>query len=486
MLRLYNTLSRKKEEFVPLNEGKVGMYVCGPTVNGIPHLGHAMSQVSFDLIRRYLIFSGFDVKFVSNITDIDDKIIAGANKAGLSIGEFSEKNEAGHKNEYAKLNVMSPDVQPKATEYVSEMIELIKKLEEKGFSYLIEDDGVYFDTAKFEGYGKLSGQNLEMLEIGKRKKLTDEKRNDGDFVLWKLAKEGEPFWESPWGKGRPGWHIECTAMSLKHLAESFDIHGGGADLIFPHHENEMAQSEAYTGKPFVRYWMHNGFITIDKEKMSKSLGNFFTIKEVLERYDPEVVRFFILSTHYRSPIEFSDEQLKEAEVSIDRYYTTLTRISDFLNSVGAGEKTSAVEKTFEEMVRAFREKFLTAMDDDFNTALAVGHIFELIREVNKYLDGKPSGQKAKELVLKTMELLKEAGSVLNTFRKTPDEWQTALMKTKKIPLTEKDILNRITSREEARQKKDWAAADAIRKELDEKGIILEDKKEGTGWKIKAG
>jgi cysteinyl-tRNA synthetase len=275
-------------------------------------------------------------------------------------------------------------------------------------------------------------------------------------------------------------------MSMKHLAESFDIHGGGADLIFPHHENEMAQSEAYTGKPFVRYWMHNGFITIDKEKMSKSLGNFFTIKEVIERYDPEVVRFFILSTHYRSPIEFSDEQLKEAEVSIDRYYTTLTRIAEFIPKNESGEKTSSLEKAFENTVNSFREKFLTAMDDDFNTALGVGHIFELIREVNKYLDSKPSGQKAKELVPKTMELLKEAGSVLNIFRKTPDEWQTALMRTKKIPLTEKDIVSRIASRVEARQKKDWAAADTIRKELDEKGIILEDKKEGTGWKIKAG
>ncbi|MFH1015045.1 MAG: DALR domain-containing protein, partial [Nitrospirota bacterium] len=296
----------------------------------------------------------------------------------------------------------------------------------------------------------------------------------------------EPFWESPWGKGRPGWHIECTAMSMKHLAESFDIHGGGADLIFPHHENEIAQSEAFTGKPFVRYWMHNGFITIDKEKMSKSLGNFFTIKEVSERYDPEVVRFFILSTHYRSPIEFSDEQLKEAEVSIDRYYTTLTRIADFTSKNESGEKISSPEKTFENVVNSFRGKFLTAMDDDFNTALAVGHIFELIREANRYLDSKPSGQKANELASKTKELLMEAVGVLNIFRKTPDEWQTALMRTKKIPLTEKDILSRITSREEARQKKDWAAADAIRKELEEKGIILEDKKDGTGWKIKVG
>ncbi|MCK5342686.1 MAG: cysteine--tRNA ligase, partial [Candidatus Heimdallarchaeota archaeon] len=238
MLKLYNTLSREKEEFVPIEKGKVGMYVCGPTVNGIPHLGHAMNQVSFDLIRRYLIFSGYNVKFVSNITDIDDKIIAEANRAGISIGEFSDKNEASHKDEYSKLNVRMPDVQPKATEYVDEMIELVKKLEEKGFIYLIDEDGVYFDISKFEGYGKLSGQNLEMLESGKRAKVSDGKRNSGDFVLWKLAKESEPFWDSPWGKGRPGWHIECSAMSRKLLGDNFDIHGGGKDLVFPHHENE--------------------------------------------------------------------------------------------------------------------------------------------------------------------------------------------------------------------------------------------------------
>ncbi|MBI4691348.1 MAG: class I tRNA ligase family protein, partial [Nitrospirae bacterium] len=272
----------------------------------------------------------------------------------------------------------------------------------------------------------------------------------------------------------------------KHLAESFDIHGGGADLIFPHHENEIAQSEAYSGKPFVKYWIHNGFITIDKEKMSKSLGNFFTIKEILDKYDPEVVRFFLLSTHYRSPIEFSDEQLKEAEVSIDRYYTTLERMTDFLSKSEDKEKSSGMEKAVENLTASFKDKFQSAMDDDFNTALSLGHIFELIRELNRYLDGKPSGQKASELVSKTKVLLLEAGRVLNIFGRTPDEWNRALMRTKKIPLTEDDILDKIRQREEARQKKDWAAADATRKELDEKGVMLEDRKDGTVWKIKAG
>lgn len=484
-MKVYNTLTAEKEDFIPLNKDRVNMYVCGVTVYDSCHIGHARSAIVFDVIQRYLRHRGFNVTFVRNFTDIDDKIINRAKKEGIPWNEVARKYTEEFYSDMDSLGVARADIEPKATEHIKEMIEIVKGLIDKGYAY--ERDGsVYFEVNKFSEYGKLSKRDKEDMMAGARVEVNERKKDPMDFALWKASKEGEPFWESPWGKGRPGWHIECTAMSLKHLAESFDIHGGGADLIFPHHENEMAQSEAYTGKPFVKYWMHNGFITIDKEKMSKSLGNFFTIKEVLEKYDPEVVRFFILSTHYRSPIEFSDEQLKEAEVSIDRYYTTLTRIAEFIPKNEAGEKTSSMEKAFENTVNSFREKFLTAMDDDFNTALAVGHIFELIREANRFLDTKPSGQKAKELVSKTMELLKEAGSVLNIFRRVPEEWQTALMRTKKIPLTENDIAGQIAAREEARQKKDWAAADAIRKELDEKGIILEDKKDGTGWKIKAG
>src|SRR3989339_1541012 len=480
MLRLYNTLSRKKEEFVPLNEGKVGMYVCGPTVNGIPHLGHAMSQVSFDLIRRYLIFSGFDVKFVSNITDIDDKIIAGANKAGLSIGEFSEKNEAGHKNEYAKLNVMSPDVQPKATEYVSEMIELIKKLEEKGFSYLIEDDGVYFDTAKFEGYGKLSGQNLEMLEIGKRKKLTDEKRNDGDFVLWKLAKEGEPFWESPWGKGRPGWHIECSAMSYEYLGEGFDVHGGGKDLIFPHHENEIAQSEALFGRQFVKYWIHNGFVDINNEKMSKSLGNFTMIKEVLAKYPAEVIRMFLLSNHYRSPIDYSEDSIKEVSLGLDRVYAFLERLDQ------AGIKPGETRDG------QLWEEFSGAMNDDFNSAKALASVFDAVKKGNRLLDEAKGGLDealSMELGLMRSDIRSLAG-ILGIFLLSPADYFAAKkekgmadLAAESGTITPDEMEDLIRQRAEARKTKNFKRADEIRDQLQGMKIVLEDGPGGTTWRF---
>jgi cysteinyl-tRNA synthetase len=307
-----------------------------------------------------------------------------------------------------------------------------------------------------------------------------------DFALWKRSKEGEPSWDSPWGAGRPGWHIECSAMSIKHLGESFDIHGGGADLIFPHHENEIAQSESFTGKPFARYWIHNGFITIDKEKMSKSLGNFFTIREILDKFDAEVIRLFLLSTHYRSPIEFSDEQLRETEISLDRYYSTVLRINDFVEKGDTKGGSLNAEKNFEERESHFKERFEEAMDDDFNTALAVGNIFEFIKDVNKYLDRKPSGQKARELLQRAKELLSEVGKVLNIFSRTPEEWYRALMTTKKIGLSGQEILEKIKERQDARQGKDWDMADRIRKELDEKGIILEDKEGRTDWKVKAG
>lgn len=364
------------------------------------------------------------------------------------------------------------------------MIEIIKALVEKGYAYNV-DGNVYFEVSKFPEYGKLSKRNLEEMMAGARVDVDERKKNPLDFALWKVSKEGEPAWKSPWGLGRPGWHIECSAMSMKYLGKSFDIHGGGADLIFPHHENEIAQSESFTGEQFVRYWMHNGFITVDKEKMSKSLGNFFTVKEVLERYDPEVVRYFLVSTHYRSPIEFSDAQLNEAEVSIDRYYSTIMRIDDFMETgEDTGHTTSS--KEFEALVISTKEKFIDAMNDDFNTALALGHIFELIKGTNKFLDSKPSGPEAKELLLKVKEVLAELGGVLNIFQKTPRQWYRSLMKTKNITLSEDEINEMISQRREARQRKDWALADKIRRELDEKGIILEDKKEKTTWRVKTG
>jgi cysteinyl-tRNA synthetase len=442
-LKLYNTLTRKKEEFVPLSEGRVGMYVCGPTVNGVPHLGHAMSQVSFDLIRRYLIFLKFDVKFVSNITDIDDKIIAGAAEAGVSIAEFGDKNEAAHKNEYAKLNVMAPDFQPKATEYVSEMIELVRKLEEKDFVYLIDDDGVYYDTSKFEGYGKLSGQNLEMLESGKRKKLTDEKRNDGDFVLWKFAKENEPFWESPWGKGRPGWHIECSAMTEKVLGLPFDIHGGGGDLIFPHHEDEIAQSEAGYGKKMCNYWMHNGMITVEGKKMGKSLGNFKNIEDL--KFPSMAIRYFVVSNHYRRPLDFSVTALTDAKNSYERLKRLALECAS--RSQVAGRRLQG-----EEVNEEYLDKFREAMDDDFNCPRAMAVLWELVR------DEKAEGK------VKTIEKMDEVFG-LKLFEEEDVD----------IP---QEVLDLAEQREFARKAKDWGTSDCMRRDIEELGWIVKDGEDG--------
>lgn len=492
-MKIYNTFTGKKEDFVPLIPDKVNIYVCGVTVYDYCHVGHARSAIVFDVLRRYLKYKGGDVKYVRNFTDIDDKIINRARQENITWDAVARKYTEEYYKDMDRLGVARADVEPKATEHIKEIINIVKGLIDRGYAYEI-DGSVYFSVNKFPRYGKLSKRNLEEMLAGARVEVDERKKNPLDFALWKSSKEDEPSWESPWGAGRPGWHIECTAMSIKHLGESFDIHGGGADLIFPHHENEIAQSEAFTGKPFAKYWVHNGFITIDKEKMSKSLGNFFTLKEVLDEFDPEVTRFFLLSTHYRSPIEFSDEQLREAERSIDRYYTTVVRINDFLGTFIAStslekkervkKESSDARKYFEGLILSFKEKFEGAMDDDLNTALALGHIFELIRATNKFLDSKPSGLDARELLLKTKALLFETGNILNIFSRAPDEWYRSLMKIRDIGLSEKDILEKIKERQDARQRKDWHTADVIRKELEEKGIILEDKKDRTDWKVK--
>ncbi len=498
-MRIYNTLTAKKEEFVPITPGAVNMYVCGITAYDVSHLGHARSAIVFDVIKRYLRYRGFKVNHVRNITDVDDKIIAKAAQEKVSTDEIAQRYTEEYYRDMEKLGVSRADIEPKATGHIKEMIEIIKGLIDKGYAYNV-DGNVYFKVSKFPEYGKLSKRNLDDMIAGARVDIDERKKNPLDFALWKASKEGEPSWKTPWGQGRPGWHIECSAMSMKYFGKSFDMHGGGADLIFPHHENEIAQSEAFTGESFVKYWVHNGFITVDKEKMSKSLGNFFTVKEILEKYDPEVVRCFLVSTHYRSPIEFSDAQLNEAEISIDRYYSTVMRIQDVMETGGNVEnppspplrvmtfnkKGNSGINEFENLLSSTREKFEDAMNDDFNSALAIGGIFELIRETNKFLDSMPSGQKARELVLKAKEMLAELGGVLNIFQRTPEEWYKALMKVKNIGLTEKDIIDKISKRQEARQKKDWALADKIRKELDGKGIILEDKKDRTMWKIKVG
>lgn len=487
-MKLYNTLTGKKEDLIPLIPGRVGMYVCGVTVYDKCHIGHGRSAIVFDVIRRYLAYKGFDVKFIKNFTDIDDKIINRARQEGISWDEVAKIYTEKYYEEMSRLGVEPATVEPKATEHIKEMIDIIKALLNKGYAYELNGD-VYFEVSKFPDYGKLSKKQVSELLAGARVEIDERKRNPLDFALWKASKEDEPSWESPWGKGRPGWHIECSAMSIKHLGESFDIHGGGADLIFPHHENEIAQSEAFTGKPFVKYWLHNGFITLDKEKMSKSLGNFFTIDEILAKFDPEVVRFFLLGTHYRSPIEFSDKELNEAVASVQRYYTTMTRIEEFVasakeRSLDKGETESSPltqeAQTLANMLSSFKMRFMEAMDDDFNTALAIGHIFELIREINKYLDNNPPKEEAKGLLLPTEQVLKEVGGVLNIFRKTPSQWYASF----KLGLSEEEIQRLINERQEARERKDWLRADAIRKELEERGVILEDKKEGTLWKVK--
>ncbi|RMG73745.1 MAG: cysteine--tRNA ligase, partial [Nitrospirae bacterium] len=462
-MKIYNTMSRKKEEFVPVEEGKVKIYACGVTVYDLCHIGHARSAVVFDVIRRYFLYRGYDVTYIRNFTDIDDKIIKRANEEGIPWHEVARKYTEEYYRDMDALGIGRADIEPKATQYINEMIDMIKGLIEKGYAYVVDGD-VFFSVDRFKEYGKLSKRSMDELKAGARVEVDTRKRNPLDFALWKSSKEGEPSWESPWGPGRPGWHIECSVMSMKHLGETFDIHGGGADLIFPHHENEIAQSEAFTGKPFARYWVHNGFITIAKEKMSKSLGNFFTIRDILDKFDPEVVRIFLLSTHYRSPIEFSEEQLRETEAGVDRFYSTVMRVEGYLQRMSKKQREVPEQKRMEELIASFRKRFEEAMDDDFNTALAIGHIFEMIKEINRYLDSKPSGQKAEETINRAMDELREVCQVLNIFQRSPKQWHLSLLKTRKINITEEEINSLIAQRQEARKNKDWQKADAIRDE----------------------
>lgn len=487
MVKIFNTLTGKKEDFIPLVNNRVGIYACGVTVYDYCHIGHARSAVVFDVIHRYLRYKGYDVKFVRNFTDIDDKIIKKANEEGIAWDAVASKYIEEYYKDMDGLGIARADVEPKATDHISEMIDVIDSLIKKGYAYAVQEGdnkSVYFEVDKFAEYAKLSKKDRKDLLAGARVDIDERKKSPMDFALWKASKEGDPWWDSPWGKGRPGWHIECTAMAMKHLGETVDIHGGGADLIFPHHENEIAQSEAYTEKPFAKYWVHNGFITIDKEKMSKSLGNFFTIRDILGRYDAEVIRLFLTSSHYRSPIEFSQEQLYDAEASLDRFYTTILRMDDFITAPSNKTKTEADSTEFEGFLGRFKEGFESAMDDDFNTALGIGQIFEMIREINKFLDSKPSGDEARALIKHAKDALSRVGKVLNLFMRTPAEWNIALLKSKKIDISEAEIEQKINDRRTARQSKDWSAADFIRKELESKGIILEDKTDRTTWKVK--
>ncbi len=489
-LRIFNTLTGKKEEFLPLREKRVGMYACGVTVYDLCHIGHARSAIVFDVIHRYLRYRGYDVTFVRNFTDIDDKIIKRANQEGVDYRAVAEKYIEEFNIDMGGLNLEKPSFEPKATDHISGMIDLISILIEKGVAYQRNGD-VFFSVVKFKDYGKLSGRNLEDMQAGARVEIDEKKENPLDFALWKSSKPGEPFWKSPWGEGRPGWHIECSAMSQKYLGETFDIHGGGKDLIFPHHENEIAQSEAATGKPFARYWVHNGFVNINKEKMSKSLGNILTIKEILKEWHPEVLRLFFLSHHYRSPVDYSEDSLLEAKTGLDRFYATLTAIQE-----GFKESTPLPQKNIEahpmdqqqNIIESFQARFEEAMDDDFNTAQALGYFYDLQTALNGLI-GMPKGKQAESIgsVLRQgYDQLKKMGWVFGLFQEEPETYMDRQKKEglKKLGLQEEDILNLIEERNEARKNKDWKKADAIRNGLLLKGIVLEDTPSGTLWKIK--
>ena len=470
-MKIFNTLTRTKEEFVPINEGKVGIYVCGPTVYDYIHIGNARPMIVFDTLRRYLTYKGYDVNYVSNFTDVDDKIIKRANEEGVDSKVISERFIAETKKDMAAMNVQEATTHPKATEEIPDMIEMIKTLIEKGHAYEVNGT-VYFRTRSFADYGKLSHKNIDDLESGHRAENhqlkvsgQDEKEDPLDFVLWKPKKEGEPFWESPWGEGRPGWHLECSVMSKKYLADEIDIHAGGEDLIFPHHENEIAQSEAANGVPFSKYWMHNAFLNIDNKKMSKSLGNFFTVRDISREYDLEVLRFFMLSAHYRSPLNFSAELMEAAKSGLERIITAAERLKFLMGSAKTEDMAETEAEKFAKSAE-YVGNFESAMDDDFNTADAVAAIFDLVKYINTTTDAESS----KEYLQKLFDLLVKLTGVLG------------LIVDKKEEILDEDIEKLIEERQAARKAKDFARADAIRDELLEKGIILKDTREGVQWK----
>ena len=466
-MKLYNTMSKRKEEFVPIEEGKVRMYVCGPTVYNFIHIGNARPMIVFDTVRRYFEYKGYEVNFVSNFTDVDDKIIKKANEEQVAAEEISTRYIAECKKDMEAMNVRPATTHPLATQEIPGMIAMIETLIEKGYAY--EKNGtVYFRTRKFEPYGKLSHKNLDDLRSGERSLLVtgeDEKEDPLDFVLWKPKKEGEPFWTSPWSEGRPGWHIECSEMSKKYLGEQIDIHAGGEDLIFPHHENEIAQSEAANGKEFAHYWLHNGFLNIDNRKMSKSLGNFRTVREIAEQYDLQVLRFFMLSAHYRSPLNFSAELMEAAKNSLERIVTAVENLKYLLGNAKEDAMTAKEQEKFAK-TEAFVKEFEEAMEDDFNTADAVSAIFNLVKYANTNTDETSS----KEFLEQLKGLIVKLADVLG------------LIVEKKEEMLDEEVESLIAERQAARKSKNFQRADEIRNELLEKGIILEDTREGVKWK----
>lgn len=470
-MRIYNTLTARKEELKPLEEGKIKMYVCGPTVYNLIHIGNARPMIVFDTFRRYLEYKGYDVNYVSNFTDVDDKIIRAANEEGVTSEEIAARYIEECKKDMAGMNIKPATTHPLATQEIDGMIEMIQTLIDKGYAYVVEDGTVYFRVHKFADYGKLSHKNLYDLESGHRKaseaiKVTgeDSKESPFDFVLWKPKKEGEPYWESPWCDGRPGWHIECSVMSKKYLGDQIDIHAGGVDLIFPHHENEIAQSEAANGVPFSKYWMHNAFLNINGEKMSKSLGNFFTVRDISEHYDLQVLRFFMLSAHYRSPLNFSDELMENAKTGLDRIVNTVSNL-DFILANGSARSAELAEGEDPAFADEYIKKFEEAMDDDCNTADAIAAIFELVRAINSAVDDNSS----LAFVTLAKEKLQMLCSVLG------------IITEKKEETLDSEIEDLIAERQAARKAKDFAKADAIRDQLLSMDIVLEDTREGVKW-----
>lgn len=475
MLKVYNTLTKQKEEFIPLKSGEVSIYVCGVTPYNDPHIGNARPFITWDVIRRYFRHLGYKVKYIQNFTDVDDKIIRTANEQGVKWSDISSKYIDSYFEVMDKLHVQHADVYPRVSQTIPEIIEMISVLVEKGYAYELDGD-VYYSVEKFEGYGKLSGRKLEDMMAGARVDVDDRKQNPMDFALWKAAKPGEPYWESPWGNGRPGWHIECSTMSYKYLGKTFDFHGGGNDLIFPHHENEIAQSQAYCSDDhsFARYWLHNGFITINQEKMSKSLGNFFTVKEILAKYPAEVLRFFIVSTHYRSPLDFSDARLDEAVSSLNRLKNALDNLHELAKKADSDAENG---KKLVETATNCQKSFYEAMDDDFNTALAIANMFDLAKEVNIYYNEVTSGKikSDKETVQTALTIFTEMAEIIGIlFAEDNAGADDGLVE---------DLMQLIINiRQNARKNKDWATADKIRDELKALGIVLEDSPTGVRWK----
>ncbi|MTI57955.1 cysteine--tRNA ligase [Geosporobacter ferrireducens] len=459
-MRLFNTLTRKKEEFISMIPGEVKMYVCGPTVYNYFHIGNARPFVVFDTLRRYLEYRGYKVTYVQNFTDVDDKIINRAEEEGISPEEVSKKYIQEYFKDAEALGVKRADIHPKVTENIQEIITFVEKLIKKGYAYEVNGD-VYFDTARFEDYGKLSKQNLEDLEAGARIEVNEIKKNPMDFALWKAQKSDELAWNSPWGKGRPGWHIECSVMSTRYLGETIDIHAGGQDLIFPHHENEIAQSEACSGHPFARYWIHNGYINIDNEKMSKSKGNFFTVRDILKEYDAETVRFFLLSAQYRNPINFSRELMEQSKNALERFYNAKKNLEHLLENA-VEKELDAIEKDLYHRFEKYRQKFIEAMEDDINTADAIAAIFELVKEMNATVRIEHS----KQLIKGSLDLLMELTGVLGLLTKKEDTIDT-------------EVEELVQLRQKARKEKNFALADQIRDQLKERGITIEDTPQGV-------